>query len=421
MPSCPHIDQDNHDREIKGSYPLITYCRGGCDRTVFFCPKCGEANRPLARFCRSCGGKISFDTSVADFLASGHLPGKWGEARSYPLSQAKEILWIESYRGHLFITTSHKIIIYDLHRLGRPLKELPSPDDNILRGITIFSSEKAGQPGDEELFVTTTKALYRYSLLNLDTPKTLVYQLDDPNWVIHHQALVCRGELYLLTYNQSERLSRLARHTGEVVKEFKGHSLPPLAINGDAIFFGVEKQIFLFNGQATAEGEIREPLDQEAKPAYSREMNQIYLVGKKGLWRVDLQEGRLTAASLSATISGAARIAADEDHLFVADANGFALLDPFGEKKWDSGQSYIKASSDGYAPQLDQHHVIFTAIGRFGGSEVRIHLGRNPKDFEPVIFDKRLLCPPALSLGKLIAVVGDGNSATLELRQAAQQ
>ena len=376
----------------------------------------------MAHFCRSCGRKISFDSSVADFLASNDFSGKWAEARNYPLAQVKDVHALESYRGHLFVITSHKVIIYDLHRLSRPLKELPSPDGNVLRGITILSSKEDERTGDEELFVATTKSLYRYSLLNLDAPETLVFQLNDPNWDIHYQALVCRGGLCLLTYNKSERVSRLVRHMGEVIKEFSGQSLPPLAIGGEAVFFGAEKQIFLYNGETTIEGEVREPLDREAQPAYSREANQLYLVGQKALWRIDLQDGRLTAASLSTTISGVARIAANEDHLFVADADGFALLTPFGEKKWDSGQSFIKASSDGYAPQLDQRHVLFTAIGRFGGSEIRIHLRRDPKEFdEPVIFDKRLLCPPALSLGKLIAAVGGGNSASLELRQAAQR
>jgi hypothetical protein len=91
------------------------------------------------------------------------------------------------------------------------------------------------------------------------------------------------------------------------------------------------------------------------------------------------------------------------------------ILNPFGDEQWESNKSFISASSDLRPPRIFPNELLFTSLGRMGGSDVRVHFRNNPNRFELVSHEKRLACSPVLSLGRLISVVGEDSALELKV------
>ena len=130
---------------------------------------------------------------------------------------------------------------------------------------------------------------------------------------------------------------------------------------------------------------------------------------------MDLNDPHLSFAPLSVKLEGDPRIATQGERVYVASSGGLLILDPYGEIKWDS-KNYISTMSDGLPPRIYNNYFTFTSIGRMGGSDVRNHSIQNPANFEFMSYEKRLLCPPLLSLGKLIVAIGDERSVELKVK-----
>jgi hypothetical protein len=383
----------------------IGFDREGCGRTFFVCPHCKEANRPLSRYCRQCGEMVSF--AAAQAQPESVCPLEEGRSESSKLSDygVVDVQAIKTYKGFLVVVGDRSVLLYDLHKIHEPLYQFQPPDGRIVRGVSFVRSN------DEQLLVTTSRAVYRLSLLTMQPDSVCVYEAAAGRYITH-PVVACAEHLYVLELDEQAQASRLVRLPDEDVLAFDGvgHSL--VRLTGDRLFFCTRDHAFLFDEGKVLERRLPEPLG-EADAAYSQEQDMVYLVGESGLWRLSLSGGELTLANLPLRMLGAARLAARGDNLFVAHSQGFLVLDPFGGLRWDSVQQYIRAESDGLNPQATEHYVLFTALGQNGGSDLRIHALSNLNEYKPLVYERRLLCPPLLMIGRVLSATGSTGAAWL--------
>lgn len=414
MPSCPHVSHEK-TQSVSASAGAFSYCRENCSRTFFFCRHCGEANRTLARYCRACGEPVSFDDVNGTSTQSSSYSSK-GEGEKYPLTglDFKEVRALQNYLGHLLVVTDAGVLLLDPHRPQEPLKVLRAPVGSPLRGVAPVSTQE-----DRELLITSAQQVYRQSLLNSSTSSVPVYQASDSAGSIYGTALGLADDVYLLEYNGQNNTSRLVKAPGQTVVSFKGRAQQPLAVVGGRIFFSTAEKLFLYDAEREVmldEQNAPERLNTAAAPVYSSYHRQVFLAGDMKLWRVDVEGDTLAPSPLTMTAVGDPRLAAGADKIIMATTNDLFVLNPFGVVKWKASDDFVKAQSDGSAPQIFDDCFIFTGLGRMGGTDVRIHRLHTPKDYETVTYEKPLMCPPIISLGRLFAVARGERSVELIVR-----
>ena len=405
MNSCPYpTHQGSSDPPPSSS--LITYCSDGCGRTFFFCGHCGQANRPAARFCRQCGEPILFEENQAELDLV--RPQQEGRTESYRLSEygVTEAQALIAYKGFLIVVADQSVLIYDVYKIYEPLYQFRPADRRVIRGVTIVGSDS-----DEQLLITTSRSVYRLSLLNMQPEIASVYEAAGDKYITQ-PAVSCDNQIYVLELDQRQQSSRLVRLPGEEVFSFAGRGRSLVSLTENRFFFCTQDQVFLYDGGKVLQKQFPEPL-MEADAAYNPESDLIYLVGENGLWRVVVSNEELAIVSLPTRNLGAPLLAAGTDNLFVAHTQGFLALDPFGGLRWDSVSQHIRAESDGHRPQVTANYVLFTALGLTGGSKLRIHALNDLNDFRTFDYDQRLVCPPLLTLGRILSVTGGAGQTTL--------
>jgi hypothetical protein len=330
---------------------------------------------------------------------------------SYRLSEygVGDVQALKSYKGFLILVGDHSVLLYDLHKIHKPLFQFRTPDGGLIRGVTIIAA-----PDDEQLLVTSSRVVYSLSLLTLKVDDKRLYELPPGPRYITHPVTRCGGRLYVLELEERSQSSRLVRLPDEEVLRFDGLSGPPVRLDDQRFVFCTKDHIFLYDDAASAIRSQRFPEAlAETDIAYSQELQALYLVGENGVWKLSLLGDELTSVNLATRLLSASHLAAQGDKVFVAHSQGFTILDPFGGVRWESTQQYIRAGSDGLTPQLTEEYVLFTALGRNAGSDLRIHVLQNPNDFKVLSYDERFLCPPLLTLGRVLSATGGGD--TLEL------
>lgn len=412
MPSCPYTTHDSL-KELTATQGPIGSCREGCGRSYFSCPHCAQANRPLSRYCRQCGESVSFEDAQAK-LERNPLPNE-GRVEKFKLSSygVADVQALKSYKGFLIVVADRSVLLYDINRIHEPLLQFRPPDGGLIRGVTLVPS-----PEDEQLLVTSSFGVYGLSLLTLKTDNQPLYELPTGGQrFITHPVIHCAGNYYVLVLDQPAQSSRLIRLPDQEVHKFEGISRAPLRLDDEQFFFFTRDHIFLYDGAANVvrTKHFPEPL-AETDVAYSAELQSLYLVGEGGVWTLSLLAEELIPVNLATRLLSASHLAARDDKVFVAHSQGFAILDPFGGVRWDSTQQFIRAGSDGLRPQLAGEYVLFTALGQNGGTDLRIHVLQRPNDFKVFVYDERLLCPPLLTLGRVLTAMGGG--ATLVLSRS---
>lgn len=404
MSTCPHTAH-REQLEVQAGYLPIASCREGCGRTFFFCANCQEANRPLARYCRRCSEPVSFVEvqSQQEVLS----PLQEGRDESYRLGDygVTEVQGIQSYKGLLIVVADRSVLLYDLHRIHEPLYQFRAPDGRVVRGVTTMAD------GDERLLVTTSRSVYALNLLTMQPDGAPLYEVP-AGCYITQPVVFCGGETYAIELDERSQSSRLVRLSGDHVLSFDGVGRSCMTLNGGRFFFSTHDHIFLFDGDNVLQKRLPEPL-AEADAAYSPSLETIYLVGESGLWRLLASGAELAPVNLPTRVLGSPRLAARDDSVFVAHAQGFLVLDPFGGVRWDSNAQLIRAESDGHRPQVAGQHVLFTALGQNGGSKLRVHALDNLNDFKTLDYDRRLLCPPLLTIGRVLSSTGGTGAALL--------
>jgi hypothetical protein len=414
MSSCPHITHQTVKEVDTTGGQEISFCRESCSKTFFFCSHCREANRPLARFCRHCGEPISYAATEAGLETSLQFSVRQSGGESYPLSRynIKEASALKSYLGFLLVVADSAVLIFDTHSLHEPLKLFRPPDGQAVRGVNMKSL-----PDDELLLISTAQSIYQLSLLELNAAAREICKVSRPSRFIYHEAFYCVDDIYFLEYDEADRTSMLIRFPDQVIATFNGFSRHPLTVGLDQIFLCTENQFFLYDtkGNALKDRKSPEYLERSVNPAYSEELETVYLVGENNLWRLELNDPEISPSPLSTKAVGDPRIAASGDKLFVARSNGLLILNPFGDVNWDSNKHFISASSDLRAPEIYPNYFIFTSVGKLGGSGVRVHSREYPSRFDLISYEKRLNCSPLLSLGRLIALVGEASAMELKV------
>jgi hypothetical protein len=393
--------------EVTPGYFPIAYCREGCGRTFFVCTRCQEANRPLARYCRNCSEPISFTAVQAQQEIV--RPLQEGRTESSKLSDygVREVLALKAYKGFLIVVGEQSVLIYDLHKVHEPLYQFQPPDGRVVRGITLVSTET-----DEQVLVTTSRSVYRLSLLTLQPEDSPVYEAGAGRYITQ-PVVYCAGQLYGLVMDEGARSSQLVRLSErDSILSFDGIGRSLLRLSGERFFFCTQDQVFLYDDGKVRQQRFPEQFT-EAEAAYSAPLDTVYLVSESGLWRLTVAGGELTLVSLPTRVLGAPRLAAGGDHVYVAHAQGFLVLDPFGGVRWDSAQQFIRAESDGLNPQANEQYVLFTALGLNGGSDLRIHPVNNWNDFKTHVYEQRLLCPPLFTLGRILSATGGTGTVML--------
>jgi hypothetical protein len=408
MTTCP-FPSHTKPHPLRWDSLIVASCREGCGRTLFSCPNCKEANRPLSRYCRQCGEAVSFVETQA-LQERDRLPRE-GRSEIYKLSGygVKDVQALKNFKGFLIVIGDHCVLLYDLHKIHEPLYQFHAPDGGHIRGVTKMST-----PDDELLVVTSSRGVYSLSLLTLKVADERLYVLPPGPRYITHPAIFSGGRLYVLELDERAQSTRLMRLPDEEVIRFDGISRSPLNLDDQRFFFSTRDHVFLYDDAVSTVLNQRFPESlAETDVTYSPELQALYLVGESGLWKLSLLGNNLTPVALATRLLSASHVAAQGDNVFVAHSQGFTILDPFGGVRWESTQQFIRAGSDGLTPQLTEEYVLFTALGHNAGSDLRIHLLQNPNDFKTFSYDERLLCPPLLTLGRVFGVTGGG--ATLEL------
>jgi hypothetical protein len=382
----------------------ISFCKENCSRTFFRCPRCGEANRPLARFCRRCSKAISFERVELGFDAPLHDGGiEIGRCKLSDLG-VKEVNSLECFRGYLIVNCDTKVVVLDVHKPYAPLFVFSSPDGRAVRGSTPFSFHD-----EPSLLVTTANAIYELNLLSLSANTEPLYKVRNDNSFLYHHAFSCAGQIYVLEHDRSNGTSQLVHLPDRIVATFPKFSSSPLVLSGDRVFLAANDRVLLYdsNDESVLEERLSEPLVDGAESAYMEDLNMVFVVGQTNFWRSEASKTNFAFTPLNVKAIGDPRIAAKGAELFVANSRGILILDPFGSIKWDSQNNFISAPSDGRAPQIFRSRFASTSPGPVGGSNVRLHSLNNPREFELVSFNKRLLCAPVLCLGRLCVAIGD--------------
>lgn len=406
MTSCPNTTHQGNASLTLGPL-MIDYCREGCSRTFFVCERCREANRPLARFCRACGEPILYDR--LETLQNSIRPLSEGRTQSFRLNAygVNEVQKLQACRGFLIVVADRSVLIYDVHKLHEPLYQFHPPDERIIRGVTTISNDE-----DEQLLITTSRSVYKLSLLTFKTDSAPLYQAAYGRYLTH--AIVrCAGNLYVLDVDENLNSSRLINLAAGEVFGFEGAGQSLISLRDEQLFFCTQEQIFSYYQGEILQKRFQEPL-ADATPAYSPDSGMIFLVGERSLWRVVVSKSELTIVSFpTVRILGAARLTASQDRVFVAHSQGFIVLDPFGGVQWDSTHQHIRAESDGHSPQAFENFVLFTALGQTGGTKLRAHALNDLNDYKTFDYEHRLLCPPLLTLGRIVSATGVIGNAML--------
>lgn len=406
MANCPYPTHQGMGPAIADELP-ISFCKENCSRTFFRCPRCGEANRLLARFCRRCSEAISFERVELDH----DVPFNNGEVEigrcKLSALGVKDVYSLSCFLGHLIIDCDTSVVITDIHKPFSPLLIFTAPDGRAVRGSTPFLAND-----EQSLLITTANGIYKVNLLDLSTAADPVYKISGKNNFIYHRAFQCSGQIYVLEHDRSSSTSRLIRLPDQTIATFPKLSNAPLVLSDDRIFLAANDRVLLYdtNDGSILEEQLPEPVIDGAQPAYIEQLNMVYVVGQTNFWRGEASESNFAFTPFSVKALGDPRIAAKGTELFVANSKGVCILDPFGSIKWNSQENFISAISDGRAPQIFKNHFAFTSPGPVGGSSIRLHSFNNPREFELIPFNKRLLCAPLLSLGHLCAAIGDEES-----------
>jgi len=410
MSTCPYPPPAHVEpKALTSDQVSVSSCRDGCQRTFFFCPACRQANRTLARYCRSCGHTVSFQGS--DLAAENQFSIDNFNEKGYSYSLTGygigEVRVLKSYRGYLFVVGETGLLVFDVHSPAEALAgPLRSPLGGEFLGVSVYRDSD-----DEVLLVTTSKGVFQVSLIDLALPnqrQTLesVY-VSQPSRFVSHEAIAIAGRVYVLEHENVRPKSWLTCIPDGLVTEFEQISRPPVAVDGDRLFFFTERQVFLYECQS---GKLINTKSSDLlaarPPAYDAEANTVFMVGEAKLWRMELSGESPLLAPLSTLrpLQGAS-IAAKANRLFVAHLGGITILDMFGTKKWDSE---YKAASDGLPPQVFGNLFSLTLAGERFGRIVRIHQVDDPDKSKDTQFtDASLLCPPLFALGRMFVAAGD--------------
>lgn len=406
MSSCPYTTHQSR-LDVPSSHLPVASCREGCGRTFFFCAHCQEANRPLARYCRQCSEPISFTAVQAEQEIV--RPLQEGRSESYKLNEynVSEVQELKAYKGFLIVVADRSVLLYDLYKIYQPLYQFQPPDGRLVRGVTVVATDT-----DEQLLITTSRSVYRLSLLTMQIDAAPVYEAA-AGCYITQPVVSCAGQLYALELDEQAQSSRLVRLSGDIVASFDGLGRSLKRLKGERFFFCTGDQAFLYIDGKVLEQRLPEQL-AEADAAYSPELDTIYLVGESGLLRLLVSDGELKPVSLTTRGLAEPRLAAQGDNVFVAHTQGFLVLDPFGGVRWDSEQQFMRAESDGLAPQVTEHYVLFSALGlNSSSSDLRIHALNNWNNFKTYVYEQRLLCPPLLTMGRVLSATGGTGGALL--------
>lgn len=366
----------------------------------------------MARYCRQCGEGLSFGEAEAQ-PGDDRLPRE-EKSQSHKLNAygITDVLALRSHKGFLIVVGDRGVLLFDVHKLHEPLLGFTAPEGRAVRGVTIVATRE-----DEQLLITTSRGVYRINLVTVNADSAPVWEVKAADHYIAHPVVDCAGHLYILELNERNHSSRLVRLPDDEVISFDGTSRPPLSMNEKQFFFFTQDQVFLHDVTDGSTREKRFPEHLiETEAAYSQKAEAFYLVGEGGLWRLSLLRGELTPVNLPTRILSGPHLSARGDRVFVAHSQGFIILDPLGNVRWDSTDLFIRATSDGLSPQLTDDYVLFTALGQNGGTDLRIHELKNLKNFKTFAYAERLLCPPLLIHGRLLVAMG--GARTLELNCA---
>jgi hypothetical protein len=332
-----------------------------------------------------------------------------GRSQSFKLSHygVNEVQKLQAYRGFLIVIADRSVLVYDVHKLHEPLYQSHPPDERIIRGVTTISNDE-----DEQLLVTTSRSVYKLSLLTFKADGAPLYEVTSGRYLTH-PVVRCAGNHYVLDVDEKLTSSRLINLAAGEVFDFEGSGQSLISLRDEQLFFCTREQMFSYCQGDILEKRFQEPL-ADAAPAFIPDSGMIYLVGERSLWRVVVSKSELTIVSFpTVRILGAARLAASCDRVFVAHSQGFIVFDPFGGVQWDSTHQHIRAESDGHSPQAFENFVLFTALGQTGGTKLRAHALNDLNDYKTFDYEDRLLCPPLLTLGRIISATGVVGNATL--------
>lgn len=411
MSTCPYPPPAHVEPKPLRSDAVPTLsCREGCQRTLFFCPYCRQANRPLARYCRDCGKPVSFEDSEGPSERQFSIDNFSEQKYTYSLISygIGEVRVLRSYRGYLFVLGETGLLIFDVHSLAEPLAgPLRSPLGGEFLGVSVYADAD-----NEVLLVTTSTGVFRMSLLALELsaerPTLEPVYASQVSHFVSHEAVAIAGRICIIEHDTARSESWLTCVPDGVVSTFNQTSRPPIAVAGDRLFFFTESKAFLYECKTgkLIEAESSDPLANRSA-TYDAEANMIFMAGEAKLWRMELNREAPTLAPLSTPkpLRGAS-LAARANRLFVAYLGGITILDMFGSKKWDSADLY-PAQSDGLPPQVCGNLFTFTLPGRRFGRIVRIHQLDDPDKSKDIQFDASLLSPPLFALGRMFVAAGD--------------
>lgn len=324
----------------------------GCSQPVQFCPACGESNRALAKFCRSCRQALAFEDAVIQFQAAHEIDAKSviKEFRQVELPQmhGRSLSAMASGWGYLLVAApGWGLGVLANTRLHPPrlLSRFGTGSDTI---TSLHALRQADMPPG--FLAIGTQQISRLNMLPDFQYKTL-FHLPDPAWTISGSLLAGAALIVRVWHRQSgwsrwllmdcrtEQIQALPFQQRSEMSEVIAAPEP------DKLLYHTRHEIILLDARAGIEHRQPGPpcgLDINVRPRLLARTGDVFLSGLDGmLYRCNLAEGQATPA-----VFGRGRhelvhlfLSAYDDYLYLLCRDNLVLIDyPSGAAIWNAQQ-----------------------------------------------------------------------------------
>lgn len=326
--------------EIKDSKAILI-CKEGCYRTNFLC-SCGVANRTSAFYCRFCGKKVSYNTTLSDYTKSLKISRPIFENQLFelPFSEfgiSSEIVDLpeiySSYGSLFFLFKTGKIII------------LKSGSGEILSNIELQSkiSTLPIEVSDEvskSLFLLTSDKIYRIDLIR-DFDCEDIMKIEETGAELNLQPLSFERHFFSVFKRGSVNHIKVISLDGDHKNIISLNDMvsQPVKVENKAFFYTKDK-IFIYDHSEKSivyEGANTHHFSTRVEPKSIE--NRVYaLTADERLFRINLDEKIPEFFGLPHPQLIQVYFDVSENNIIIAHSKGVLITNILGQVEWSSDE-----------------------------------------------------------------------------------
>ncbi|MDY7034028.1 MAG: hypothetical protein SVY10_19220 [Thermodesulfobacteriota bacterium] len=366
----------------------FTSCIDGCHQLSFLCPKCGESNRILARFCRGCSQRISFENIQEDVnkhLVIDASTTDLHAIHSINLSDrgAERVTATFSFKGYLIVGTKGAgLVVYNAFEPNTAIHHFDDFHSETVLDIREVKDQEGSPP---TVLVTTDMSVYLLYMM----PQFQLKQLYKVNHdgAIQYAVLHLPKNLFVFQTSAGNRPIKFIQKDIESFKEvrileneleFSDTMIArPIEMKDRKFFLYTQEKCWIYDPVKKTVVKSRAlefPLDPCNIPVFHPRRDEIYIPGPNAIYRCKLSEDRLIPLPLGQCTFHDFRfsISPDGESLYIAHGKCFSIVDAIsGHTKWDAYSQLFIGNPSGFFPPLKAgEYVIFVSRSRFGHCNV---------------------------------------------------